>query len=218
LKEEGLELNKRFFTFHTKKRPYIILKWAQSADGFLTKENDKQYWITGEPSRKTVHRWRSEEKGVLVGKNTVMIDNSKLNNRYFDIQKQPVRMIIDRGLEVADDFNVYDNSMRTIIFNNKTNKEANHTIWVKIPFEKVPQEICDELYKRNIQSLMVEGGAKTLQSFIEQNLWDEARIFTGKIKFETGIVAPVIQGNIISEEMLDNDKLQIVKNNITTLS
>jgi len=218
LEKEGLELNKRFFTFHTKHRPYIILKWAQSSDGFFTKGNDKQYWITGELAKKIVHRWRSEEQAILVGGNTSLVDNPQLNNRYFDKEKQPARIVIDKDLTLPETLNVFDNGIKTIVFNAVTEKSEDSITYVKIPFQNLPDEICKALYKLNIQSVIIEGGAKTLQLFINNNLWDEARIFTGNVKFENGIYAPAIDGIFISNDKIGDDSLTFFRNATTQSS
>jgi diaminohydroxyphosphoribosylaminopyrimidine deaminase / 5-amino-6-(5-phosphoribosylamino)uracil reductase len=218
LKEEGVEVNKRFFTFYTKHRPYIILKWAQSADGFFTKKSDEQHWITGELSKKMVHKWRSEESGILVGKNTALTDNPQLNNRYFDAELQPVRIVIDKNMELPNRLNVFDNSLKTIVFNSKQDDEMVNTTWIKIPFENAPEEITGSLFDLNIQSIIIEGGAKTLAAFINQNLWDEARVFTGNVTFEAGIPAPELKGNIFSFELIGKDNLTIYTNPLSQFS
>jgi len=218
LEKEGLELNKRFFTFHTMHRPYIILKWAQSSDGYFTKSNDKQYWITGELAKKLVHRWRSEEQAILVGGNTALVDNPQLNNRYFDNEKQPTRIVIDKDLALPETLNVFDNSLKTIVFNTDTEKQNHNNTYIKIPFQNMPTEVCSELYKLNIKSVIIEGGAKILQLFINNNLWDEARIFTGSMKFEDGIYAPAIDGIFISNEKIGDDSLTVFRNTTTQSS
>jgi diaminohydroxyphosphoribosylaminopyrimidine deaminase/5-amino-6-(5-phosphoribosylamino)uracil reductase len=218
LKAEGLELNKRFFTFHTRHQPYIILKWAQSSDGFITKTNDKQNWITGEQSKKLVHRWRSEEQAIMVGYKTALVDNPKLNNRYFETHKQPIRIVIDRDLYLPSTLHLFDQSIKTIVFNAVSGKQEENIFYVKIDFENLPIAICHVLYKLNIQSVIIEGGAKTLQAFINENLWDEARIFTGSVKFETGIYAPIIDGSVISNDKIGDDSLIIFRNPSTQLS
>lgn len=212
MSEEGQKLNQRFFTFHTKKRPYIILKWAQSADGFIAVDRNRQDWITGSEAIKLVHRWRSEEQGILVGKNTILADNPRLNNRFFSITSQPVRMFIDRNLEVDAHFHVLDNTMQTFVFNSLCEKTSGNIEWIKIPFDNVPAEICRSLFKRNIQSLMVEGGAATINSFIHQNLWDEARIITGNVWFGRGIDAPRLPVADGMAATIGKDKLIVVKN------
>jgi diaminohydroxyphosphoribosylaminopyrimidine deaminase/5-amino-6-(5-phosphoribosylamino)uracil reductase len=212
LENEGWELNKRFFTFHTKKRPYIILKWAQSNDGYFTKKNNEQHWITGESAKKIVHRWRSEEQAILVGTQTVLTDNPELNNRYYTLEKQPTRVVIDKELKIPKHYKVYNNQIETLIFNKEIATIEEKTTLVKIPFENTLEEILAELYSRNLQSVIIEGGVTTLNNFILQNIWDEARILTGIINFTEGIKAPTVNGTTIEKNNIGEDQLTIIKN------
>jgi diaminohydroxyphosphoribosylaminopyrimidine deaminase/5-amino-6-(5-phosphoribosylamino)uracil reductase len=216
LAQEGWHLNRRFFTFHTQKKPYIILKWAQSNDGFITKANDKQYWITGDTAKKLSHQWRSEEQAILVGTKTVLTDNPQLNNRYFNTNQQPVRVVVDRNLIIPESSFVLDNSQKTIVFNAVKNLQTENTSYIKINFENSIHEMLSALYERNILSLIVEGGAKTLNAFIQQNAWHEARILTGNIAFNQGIAAPTVSGKIIYETTVGNDHLTIISNEKTS--
>lgn len=216
LEKEGWWLNRRFFTFHTEKRPYIILKWAQSTDGFITKGNDKQYWITGDTAKKLSHQWRSEEQAILVGTQTVLTDNPQLNNRYFNNAQQPLRVVIDKNLIIPESSFVLDNTQPTLVFNAIKNLQAENTSYIKINFDNSVSEMLAVLYNRNIQSLIVEGGAKTLNTFIQQNAWHEARILTGNIAFEQGIAAPVVLGKTIAETAIGNDRLTIISNHKTS--
>ncbi len=216
LAQEGWWLNRRFFTFHTEKRPYVILKWAQSNDGFITKTNDKQYWITGDTTKKLSHQWRSEEQAILVGTQTVLTDNPQLNNRYFNTNQQPVRVVIDKKLIIPESSFVLDNSQKTIVFNAVKDFQTGNTSYIKINFENSIHEMLSALYERNIQSLIVEGGAKTLNAFIQQNAWHEARVLTGNIAFEQGIAAPNVLGKIITETAVGSDHLTIISNNKTS--
>lgn len=223
LKEAGLEvitgvledeckwLNRRFFTRVQQRRPYVILKWAQTADEYFAPEDGKQFWITGEESRKLVHRWRSEEDAILVGKNTVAIDNPKLNTRYWP-GKSPKRVVIDRKLELPHHPNVYDQSVETIIFNGvKTDIQGKIKYIALEDFDRfVPQYILFQLYLQDIQSVIIEGGAYTLNSFVEAGLWDEARIFTGTVELREGTRPPQINGTILEHLPIGNDLLQII--------
>jgi diaminohydroxyphosphoribosylaminopyrimidine deaminase/5-amino-6-(5-phosphoribosylamino)uracil reductase len=217
MEEECNELNKRFFTFHQKKRPYIFLKWAQTADGFIApKENlrieTKPVWITNEFSRQLVHKMRAEEQAVLAGTNTVLQDNPSLTVREW-AGENPMRIVIDRSLKLSQDFSVFDESSNTIIFNEKETITSENLYFQKIDFsEKIPQQICTSLFQRNVQSVIIEGGAKTLQTFIDANLWDETWVFNGKSNFEEGIKAPIFKGVFISEEKIKDDTLRIFKN------
>ncbi len=213
LEKECLWLNRRFFTRIQKHRPYIILKWAQTSDGFFAPGDNTQHWITGSESRKLVHQWRGEEDAVLIGKNTAAIDNPQLNVRYWQ-GKSPKRVVIDRKLELNKNINLFDQSVETFIFNEiKTDVEGNNKYIALEDFERyVPQYILYQLYLQDIQSVIIEGGAQTLNSFIEANLWDEARIFTGPKPLNKGIAAPAISGEVASEHSIGNDKLLIMVN------
>ena len=205
-------LNRRFFTRVRKHRPYIILKWAQTADGFFAPDDKSQYWITGLESRKLVHRWRGEEDAVLVGKNTAAIDNPQLNVRYGQ-GKSPIRVVIDRRLELNKGLNIFDQSVETLIFNEvKTAIDGKNKYIALEDFDRyVPQYILYQLYLRDIQSIIIEGGAYTLNTFIEADLWDEARIFTGKTNLKKGVKAPQIIG-AAEEFSVGADKLLILVN------
>jgi diaminohydroxyphosphoribosylaminopyrimidine deaminase/5-amino-6-(5-phosphoribosylamino)uracil reductase len=196
--------HKRFFTFHNKKRPYIILKWAESKDSFIapiTKAEKKPVWITNAYSRQLVHKWRAEEQAILVGTNTVTQDNPSLTVRDWTRQN-PIRVVLDKVSKLNSDFNVFNDAAETIKFTKNT-----------IDFdEPIAIQITDLLYKRNINSVIIEGGAQTLQTFIDEGLWDEARVFIGNIEFKTGIKAPKLNGALISETKVLNDTLKIYYN------
>lgn len=195
VKEACRELNKRFFTFHEKKRPYVILKWAQTADGFIDIHRQpnalkRPTWITSEKLRMLVHKWRTEERAILVGTETALKDNPMLNVRDWH-GPAPTRILIDRKLQINDQYNLLDDTQPTLIFNEKTSKVRGKTEFIQIPFDKnILPVMMDVLYQKELQSLIVEGGKKTLQSFIDENVWDEARIFTGNQFFCNGIKAP----------------------------
>ncbi len=206
-------LNRRFFTRVQKHRPYIILKWAQTADGFFAPDDDSQLWITGLESRKLVHQWRSEEDAVLVGKRTAAIDNPQLNVRYGK-GKSPKRVVIDRKLELKHHLNLFDQSVETLIFNEiKTDIDGKIKYIALEDFDRyVPQYILYQLYLQDIQSVIIEGGAHTLTTFIEAGLWDEARIFTGNKQLKNGIKAPQIICTIDGEFSVGADNLLILAN------
>lgn len=194
LERECRELNKRFFTFHEKQRPYVILKWAQSKDGFLDgprRNNEKGiFWISCPETRSLVHKWRSEEASILVGRKTVENDNPSLTVRdYFG--KNPIRLIIDSQLKISGDLNILSDEAPTIIFNRSRNEKNGSVEWIKIP-EVETRYILEELYKRGIQSVIVEGGSRTLQYFIFDNVWDEARVIVGDTVLGEGNRAPSI--------------------------
>jgi len=214
LEKECQWLNRRFFSRVQKHRPYIILKWAQTADGFFAPDDNSQHWITGLESRKLVHQWRTEEDAVLVGKNTAAIDNPQLNVRYAK-GKAPKRVVIDRRLELNPGLNIFDQTVETLIFNEiKTDVDGKNKYIALEDFDRyVPQYILFQLYLQDIQSVIIEGGARTLNSFIEAGLWDEARIFTGNNNnLKKGIRAPEIIGNISGKYQSGADELKIIIN------
>jgi diaminohydroxyphosphoribosylaminopyrimidine deaminase/5-amino-6-(5-phosphoribosylamino)uracil reductase len=213
LEDECKWLNRRFFTRVQKQRPYVILKWAQTADEFFAPDDNRQLWITGPESRKLVHQWRSQEDAILVGKNTVAIDNPQLNVRYGN-GRSPKRVVIDRRLELKPGLNVFDQSVETLIFNGVKTDVAGKNKYIALEdFDRyVPQYILYQLYLQDIQSVIIEGGAYTLNAFIDAGVWDEARIFTGEATLTTGIKAPKINGIIAEEISSGTDSLQILYN------
>jgi len=217
LEKECQWLNRRFFTRVKKHRPYIILKWAQTVEGFFAPDDRSQYWITGSESRKLVHQWRGEEDAVLVGKNTAAIDDPQLNVRYTQ-GRSPKRVVIDRKLELNKGLNIFNQSVETLIFNElKTDVDGKNKYIALEDFDRyVPQYILFQLYLQDIQSVIIEGGAYTLNTFIEAGLWDEARIFTGKTNLQKGIKAPVIYGEA-EEFKIGADNLGIFINNSAIL-
>jgi len=213
LEAECKWLNRRFFTRVKKHRPYIILKWAQTTDGFFAPADGSQFWITGHESKKLVHKWRGEEDAILVGTNTAAIDNPQLNVRYGN-GKPPKRVVIDRNLKLNHNLNIFDQSVETLIFNAVETKIEGKNKYIALEdFDRyVPQYILYQLYLQDIQSVIIEGGAYTLNSFIEAGLWDEARIFTGEAILNSGIKAPAISGNITEEFLSGTDNLHILVN------
>ena len=217
LETECKELNKRFFTFHEKKRPYVILKWAESNNGFiapLTKLEQKPVWITNKFSRQLVHKWRSEEQAILVGTNTVIDDNPKLDVRDWT-GNNPIKIILDQNNRIPKDSYIFNNQVKTIIFSNSSTRiSQENSIFEVIDFKKnLANQILNVLYKHHIQSVMIEGGLQTLQTFIDENLWDEARVFIGNNNFETGIKAPLLALKNIEKHIIENDILLISRNN-----
>lgn len=197
LEKECKTHHKRFFTFHNKKRPYIILKWAETTNGFIapkTKQENKPVWITNKLSRQLVHKWRAQEQAILVGTNTVIKDDPVLNVRDWT-GENPIRVVLDKNNILTPDYSIFNNEAETITFKNHTAKD-----------------ICNHLYKQNINSIIIEGGAKTLQAFIDENIWDEARIFTGNTQFKDGIKAPKFYGKLHTQNKILNDTLRIYHN------
>jgi diaminohydroxyphosphoribosylaminopyrimidine deaminase/5-amino-6-(5-phosphoribosylamino)uracil reductase len=216
LEKECYELNQRFFTFHEKKRPYIILKWAQTLDSFiapLEKEELKPVWITNVQSRQLVHKWRTEEQAILVGTQTVIDDNPQLNARDWE-GNNPIRIVIDQRNRIPKTAHVFDNQTKTIVFSsNKSTLSLENTIFEVIDFQQnIVQQIVDKLYQHQIQSVIIEGGSQTLQTFIDANLWDEARVFIGNSTFGTGKKAPVLNTTLSTKEKIGTDELLIIRN------
>lgn len=207
LQEASKYLNRRFFTFHEKKRPYVILKFAMSADGYLSPEDASGgiHWITGTLSRKLVHKWRSEESAILAGFRTIVTDNPELTVRDWT-GRNPVRIIPDRQLELSKESRVLNNAAPTLVFNEKENRKGNPE-YIQIAFASPVKEISDILHKRNIQSLIVEGGRQTLIDFIQSGTWDEARVFMGKSWLCGGTRAPELPGIIARTTTIENDTL-----------
>ena len=199
MEKECRELNKRFFTFHEKKRPYIFLKWAETADGFIApahKDTLAPVWITDVYTRQEVHKMRSEEQAILVGVGTVLADNPSLDTHDW-YGKNPLRVIIDPHLHSPKEFKVWNDLQPTLFITNKEKvSDKNYGVQteiISIDFtHNVPQQICNLLYQRNIQSLIVEGGAYTLQQFINAGLYDEMRIYKSEVSFGEGVKAPQI--------------------------
>lgn len=216
LEKECNELNKRFFTFHQKKRPYIILKWAQTQDGFIAplhKDENRPVWISNQLSRQLVHQWRTQEQAILVGTNTVLQDNPKLNAR--DVfGKSPIRVILDRELKIPTHFSVYDKSVKTIFITSKIKESTDEKIvFERIDFHKnTIEQILEVLYKHQIQSVIIEGGNKVLHLFIQENLWDEARVFASKISLKEGIKAPGFPYSYQNKQYIQNDELSFFYN------
>ena len=210
LKDKCVESHKRFFTFHNKKRPYIILKWAETNDGFIAPTKQKlgePFWITSKESKTLVHKWRSQESSILIGANTAKLDNPSLTVRLWN-GNNPLRIVIDENLKLNNNLNIFNNSAKTLVFNNKKNIVFDNIEYCMIDFNSIHQEIMKSLYNKGVHSLIIEGGRETLQSFIDIGLWDEARVFVGNKNLENGVHAPKIKEKYISEEMVSSDLLR----------
>lgn len=206
--KEGQDLNKRFFTYMAKKRPYIILKWAETSDGFMARKNNDSKWISDEYSRQLVHKWRSEEDAVLVGSGTAWHDNPNLNVRDWS-GRNPVRVVIDRFLKLGSNQNLFNRSQKTICYNLVKEEAHKNLLFVRLKKENFLESLVQHLYSQNIQSVIIEGGAQILNSFIEKNLWDEARIFISPQKFNSGIQSPRLSAVLQDEYKLQGDWLKI---------
>jgi len=212
MEKESKELNKRFFTFHEKKRPYIILKWAKSKDGFIAPKDQKEpFWMTLKESKKLVHKWRSEEDSILIGRITAEKDNPSLTVREIE-GENPIRIVIDKDLKLSENLNLFNSEAETIIFNEIKSDNKSDNNYIKIDFNDMIINILIELYKQNIQSLIIEGGTTTIQSFIDKNMWDEARVFKTDMNIENGLKSPIINGKTSSETQIDTDSLKIIVN------
>lgn len=220
LEEECREHHKRFLTFHEKKRPYIILKWAQTLDGFIApsktarKENPQPYWITNLYSRQKVHQWRSEEQAILVGTNTVLEDNPKLDIRHWT-GKNPFRVILDRSLKIKGKYHILDKSIPTLILTEVADPSTYLTgiEYRIIDFTReLAKQICNILWEFNLTSVIIEGGSQTLQTFLDSNLWDEARVFEGTTSFAKGIKAPECPIKGLKSENIGADILKTYRN------
>lgn len=216
LAEKGEFLNRRFFSFHRYKRPYIILKWAETVDGYISRHKDspdfKDNWITSGSSKTLVHQWRAEEDAILIGSQTAIIDQPKLNTRLIK-GKSPKKILIDPELEV--NLNELENSdNKWLVFNKHKEEHSTESHLIQIDFYDQPiQQMMKKLYALKVQSVIVEGGTYTLNSFIESRLWDEARQFISPKTFGDGIVAPNMNATIQYTVSIENDQLNYYYNN-----
>lgn len=220
--KECLELNRRFFTYHVNKRPYIILKWAETKDGFIDRErtpgtHSHINWITGTMERQLVHKWRSEEQAILVGTQTAKTDDPELTARDWS-GRQPLRLVIDRKGILPGSLKLLDGSSPTVIFSEKAQEPAENIQQVKIPGDPdMVDGILNFLYDNQIQSIIVEGGRTTLEGFIRRNLWDEARVFTGEQLFRSGIKAPRFIAEAAEKQQFVGSMLNIFRNQALNL-
>lgn len=213
LENECQEINRRFFTRIGKFRPYVILKWAQTADGYFAPSEPKQKWISNKASKQLVHKWRSEEDAILIGKNTALVDNPALNTRLWQ-GKSPKRILIDKNLEVSSDHSIFnDDGTEVLVFNAlKTAWQGNIRLIEVENFDLyLPQNILYQLYIMDMQSVIVEGGLKTLDMFIAAGLWDEARVFVGQTQWSEGIKAPILHEKVADSLKISTDTLHIYR-------
>ncbi|MDI1255017.1 MAG: bifunctional diaminohydroxyphosphoribosylaminopyrimidine deaminase/5-amino-6-(5-phosphoribosylamino)uracil reductase RibD [Flavobacterium sp.] len=215
LEKECRELNKRFFTFHEKKRPYIILKWAESQDGFIApahKEIPEPVWITNVFSRQLVHKWRTEEQAILVGTKTVIVDNPRLDARDWK-GGNPVRIVLDNCNRIPKESHIFDGKQKTILLSGtKSGIEKENLHNEMMNFDGAfANGISDILHKNELQSVIIEGGRQTLQSFIDAGIWDEARVFRGSIILKNGIKAPILNNILFEKQLLKSDELLIYR-------
>jgi diaminohydroxyphosphoribosylaminopyrimidine deaminase / 5-amino-6-(5-phosphoribosylamino)uracil reductase len=210
LEKEALELNKRFFTFHHQQRPYIILKWAQSSNKKIAGAADKRFFISNEFTNRLVHQWRSEEAAIMVGTNTALKDNPALTTRLCP-GNNPLRLVIDMELKLPATLQLFDGAVKTIVFNGLKQLEKEKISFYKInKDENIIPQILNVLHRLKIQSVIIEGGAKLLQSFSDDNLWDEARVITNTaMQIPEGITAPVLKDKkLTAEEIILTDTIE----------
>lgn len=210
LEDEGLELNKRFFTFHTLQRPYILLKWAESGDGFISRPNSQKVQISGPLSRRLVHKWRSEEQAIMVGSQTAACDNPHLDTRFWS-GHSPLRVVIDRKLQLPDSLHLFDKSQPTVVYTYKEREQAHeHLQYVRLlEGEPLLPQLLRDLHKRQVLSLLVEGGTHLLKSLLEENLWDEALHFKSRTRvLQDGTPAPLMaQQQLVEVQPIGSDLL-----------
>jgi diaminohydroxyphosphoribosylaminopyrimidine deaminase/5-amino-6-(5-phosphoribosylamino)uracil reductase len=212
LQKEAIALNKRFFTFHLQHRPYIILKWAQTANRMIGNQDHSRLHISSELTNRLVHRWRSEEAAILVGTNTALYDDPKLDTRLWS-GPNPIRLVVDRDLRLPTSLKLFDQSIPTIVFNTRQHQQQPNLLYYQVTQEgNLVHQIANALYQQKILSVLVEGGAQLLQSFIDAGYWDEARIITNETLFtDPGIPAPLLgTGTVVSTEKLATDTITIV--------
>ncbi|MDJ1503248.1 bifunctional diaminohydroxyphosphoribosylaminopyrimidine deaminase/5-amino-6-(5-phosphoribosylamino)uracil reductase RibD [Xanthocytophaga agilis] len=209
LEKEARWLNRRFFTFIEKSRPYIILKWAQTADHFIARLDFNSRWISNDWSRRLVHKWRGEEPAIMVGTTTAQYDNPRLNVRDWT-GEDPVRIVIDRHLRLSPSLHLFDQTQTTLCYNLKKDESREYIQYIKCASESTfLAEMMVDLHQRKIQSVIVEGGSKFLQELILSDLWDEVRVFTSDQTFGTGIAAPAFGGTLIDKISIKKDQLLV---------
>lgn len=211
LEEEARFVNRRFFTNHTKGRPYVIIKYAKSRDGYLAPSKGNE-WISNEAMRVWVHKQRMEEDAIMAGYNTIVKDNPRLDVRHY-YGNNPTRVVWDRNLSLDRSLNVLDNSRRTIVFNLEKNAVEGMNTYVRInEKDGVEEQILDRLFDHGVRSLIVEGGRKTIEGFLSKGLWDQANIITGKKVFHSGIKAPGIPNGFSHSCTIGEDVLEFYYN------
>lgn len=193
LENEGLELNKNFFAFHRLKRPYITLKWAETADGFIGRQDGKQQWISGPLARLLTHQWRAAQQAIMVGTRTAAADNPRLNTREWT-GPDPLRLVVDRHLTLPPHLRLFDHSQPTVVYNVQKAEKAPNLEWVQLnDSPDLMPDILADLYARNIQSVLVEGGGALLHRLLQAGHWDEAYVFKSpRLLGAPGIAAPVL--------------------------
>tara|TARA_B100001146_G_scaffold224895_2_gene244810 strand:+ start:1367 stop:2416 length:1050 start_codon:yes stop_codon:yes gene_type:complete len=210
-------LNKRFFTFQQQQRPYILLKWAQTKDGLIApsdtlRTSQAPVWITQQTARQHVHKIRAQEEAILVGTHTVHKDNPSLTTRHWQ-GDNPKRFIIDRNASIPKDAAVFNDDTQVVVFTEQEISNTKDVTYISLDFsEALPTQMMSAMFERGIQSVLVEGGAHTLQHFINDGIWDEALVYEGSVSFSEGVAAPAFNGKKITTKTLGNDILHHYKN------
>lgn len=213
LESEGLWLNRRFYCFHQQKRPYIILKWAQTDKGYFAPLNRTRHQISNESSKQLVHKWRTEEAAIMVGYHTALNDDPQLTARLWQ-GRQPLRIVLDRNLNLPSSLRLFDAAAETWVINEKKDEQSGNVIYKQLDFANLLPALMAELHAANKLSLIVEGGAHLLNTFIEAGLWDEARIFIAANDLPEGIAAPVLNNaTMVQQQEIGTDTLQLHINN-----
>ncbi len=217
VRREAVHLNRRFLTWQQQKRPYLILKWAETADGFIAPTHSEPYWISNAHARRLVHQWRTQEAAIWVGKSTCHQDNPRLNARFW-VGPDPLRIVIDPQLQLNAQLHVFDQAQPTLCYNNLRKEVRPNLTFAKIPencssWKERVRFVLDDLYARQIQSVLVEGGATLLSFLLNQGWWDEARVFQAPITFEEGLPAPRITSPYgSSQQRVGGNTLTIYRN------
>lgn len=216
VRQEALHINRRFFTWQQQKRPYLILKWAETADGFIAPAHSDSYWISNAHARRLVHQWRSTEAAIWVGKTTCLRDNPRLNVRFW-FGPNPLRIVIDPHLELPQGLHLFDQSQPTLCYNDQQNLVSPNLEFVKISEDRPSWKdrvrfVLDDLYARQIQSVLVEGGATLLSFLIDQGWWDEAQVFQDPVNFREGLPAPRINDRYkYSKQRVSDNSLTVYR-------
>jgi diaminohydroxyphosphoribosylaminopyrimidine deaminase/5-amino-6-(5-phosphoribosylamino)uracil reductase len=220
LQTQCLQMNKRFFCFHQQQRPYIMLKWAETADGFIGSGKKERILISSTATNLLVHQIRSQEAAIMVGSNTVVMDNPQLTNRSGS-GGQPVRVIIDRMLHLHHDYHVFDQTVNTIVLNEVRHQKDHHLLLYQLnPGLPFVQSVCAALVALGLQSVLIEGGAKLLQLFLDANCWDEAMVIKSKMLYEQpGVQAPVVRGyDNVEQQQFGEDLISFYLNNTQSIA
>ena len=207
MEKKCIDLNKRFYTFQTQQRPYIILKWAGSANNKIAGTGSTRLFISNEKTNRLVHKWRSEEASILVGTNTALQDDPELTNRFWE-GPSPIRLVMDMDLKLPESLKIFNRKQRTIIFNSQKHEEKENLVFYKIEKDKnLVRQLVQSLFQLNIQSVLVEGGAKLLQSFIDENIWDEIRVIKNEqLVINNGLASPQLPPlTTVEETRIGND-------------